>query len=276
MLQTQSAAMLLNNGTKMPMLSVGTYRAGEDGEVQQTVRWALELGYRGIDTASVYENEKGVGQAVADSDVPRGELFVTSKVWNDDQGYDETLRAFDASLQQLKMDYLDLYLIHWPMRGKIHDTWRAMEAILHQGRAKAIGVSNFLQQHLLELLNEAETKPVVNQIEFHPRLQQPELVDFCRQHAIQIEAWSPLMKGKVFEIPELKRIGDKYGKSAGQVTLRWQIQRGIATIPKSVKRERLQSNAEIFDFVLNDDDMQAINALDQNYRVGPDPHTFPD
>lgn len=276
MLQSQQTATTLNNGIKMPLLGAGTYRAGEDSQAQQTVRWAIELGYRSIDTASVYENETSVGQAIADSDVPREELFVTSKVWNDDQGYDETLRAFDASLQRLQMDYLDLYLIHWPVRGKIHDTWRALETILHEGRATAIGVSNFLQQHLEELLEQARTKPAVNQIEFHPRLQQPQLIDFCRQHAIQIEAWSPLMKGKVFEMPELKRIGDQYGKSAGQVTLRWQIQRGIATIPKSVKRERLQANADIFDFVLNDDDVQAINALDQNYRVGPDPHTFPE
>ncbi len=276
MLETLHETTTLNNGVEMPMLGMGTYKADQGGEVEQAVRWALELGYRSIDTASAYENEAGVGQAIRDSDVSREDIFVTSKVWNDDQGYDETLRAFDDSLQRLRLDYLDLYLVHWPVRGEVHDTWRALETIYNEGRVKSIGVSNFLQQHITRLLDDAEIVPMVNQIEFHPHLQQPQLLDFCIQHEIQMEAWSPLMKGEVFDLSELQRIGEKYSKSPGQVTLRWQMQRGIVTIPKSVQREHLESNSRVFDFELTDDDIDAINALDQDRRTGPEPATFAD
>lgn len=264
----------LQNGVEMPVLGVGTFQADEGGEVEQAVRWALDLGYRSIDTASAYENEAGVGRAIRDSGIAREDIFVTTKVWNEDQGYDQTLQAFDASLGRLQLDYVDLYLIHWPVKDKVRDTWRALQRIYDDGRAKAIGVSNFLQVHLRELLNDSQMPPMVNQVEFHPHLQQAELVDYCQSQGIQVEAWSPLMKGEVFDLPELKSIGDKYGKSAGQVTLRWQLQRGIVTIPKSVKRDHLESNAQIFDFTLSDEDMRAINALDQGRRTGPDPATF--
>jgi len=263
----------LANGAEMPILGVGTYQAAEGGEVEQAVRWALELGYRSVDTASVYGNETGVGRAIRDSDVARDDLFVTTKVWNDDQGYDQTLQAFDASLGRLQMEHVDLYLIHWPVKGKIRETWRALEKLYEDGRARAIGVSNFLQEHLDELLNHSKIPPMVNQIELHPRLQQRELQSFCETHHLRVEAWSPLMKGKVFELPELEKIGEKHGKSGGQVTLRWQLQRGVVTIPKSVKFDHLQANSEIFDFTLTDEEMQAINALDQQERIGPDPTT---
>ena len=274
MLDTIQDAMTLQNGVPMPVLGVGTYQADEGGEVEQAVRWAMELGYRCIDTASAYENEAGVGRAIRDSGVAREDIFLTTKVWNADQGRDQTERAIDASLDRLQMDYVDLYLVHWPVENKIHETWRAMEKIYDDGRAKTIGVSNFLQEHLRELLNDSQTPPMINQIEFHPHLQQPELVDYCQNQGIQVEAWSPLMKGEAFKLPELKSIGEKYGKSAGQVTLRWQLQRGIVTIPKSVRRDHLESNAQIFDFTLSDEDVQAINALDQGRRIGPDPVTF--
>lgn len=264
----------LQNGTKMPVFGLGTFKAAEGEEVEQAVRWALEIGYRSIDTASAYNNESGVGRAVSQSGIPRKEIFVTTKLWNDDQGYDKTLKAFDESLQRLQMDDVDLYLVHWPVRGKISETWRAFESIYEQGKAKAIGVSNFLENHLRELLENAKVTPMVNQIEFHPHLQQPSLIDFCAGKNIQVEAWSPLMKGKVFPLPELQRIGEKYGKSAGQVTLRWQLQRGIVTIPKSVKREHIESNSQVFDFTLTEDEIKAINSMDQNRRTGPDPATF--
>ena len=255
----------------MPALGVGTYQADEGGEVEQAVRWALELGYRGVDTASVYGNETGVGRAVRDSGIDREEIFLTTKVWNDDQGYDQTLHAFDASRKRLQVDDVDLYLIHWPVKDKIGETWRALEKIYDEGRAKAIGVSNFLPEHLRELLDDCRIPPMVNQIEFHPHLRQPELKDFCQSRGIQVEAWSPLMKGKVFDLPELKEIGEKYGKSGGQVTLRWQLQQGVIAIPKSVKRDHLRSNADIFDFTLTEEEMRAIDALDQGRRIGSDP-----
>ena len=274
MLDAIQDTVTLNNGVEMPVVGVGTYQADEGGEVEQAVEWALELGYRSIDTASAYDNEMGVGRAVRDSNVARDTVFLTTKVWKDDLGYDETLQAFDRSLDRLQMDYVDLYLIHWPVPEKIHSTWRALEETYDAGRARAIGVSNFLEAHLRELFSDARIAPMVNQIEFHPHLQQPDVVNFCQAHEIRVEAWSPLMKGKVFDLPELKDIGKKYGKSPGQITLRWQIQRGIVTIPKSVKHSHLEANAQIFDFTLSDEDVEAINALGQHRRTGPDPATF--
>ncbi|WP_145264106.1 aldo/keto reductase [Planctomycetes bacterium Pan216] len=264
----------LRNGTWMPLLGLGTFKAEEGGQVEQAIKWALEMGYRSIDTASIYGNEAGVGKALAESGVPRDEIFLTTKLWNDDQGYDATMRAFDASLERLGTAYVDLYLVHWPVRDKIQETWQAMNAIHRSGRAKAIGVSNFLEEHLTELLNGSGITPMVNQIEFHPRLQQPGLIEFCEGRRIVVEAWSPLMRGEVLTIPELVQIGEKHGKSAAQVTLRWQIQRGIVTIPKTVNQDRLASNAAIFDFELTEEEMGAINALDQDQRTGPDPKTF--
>lgn len=264
----------LANGVEMPWLGLGTWKASEGGEVEQAIQWALELGYRSIDTASAYNNERGVGSAIRDSGIPRNEIFVTTKLWNDDQGYDQALRAFDESLRRLGLDYVDLYLIHWPVRGKVHDSWRALEQIYKEERARAIGVSNFMQHHLQHLLEQAQIQPTVNQIEFHPELQSPELFQFCHDRQIRIEAWSPLIRGKVFEIPALQEIAAKYSKTPGQITLRWQLQRGVVTIPKSVTREHIESNAGLFDFHLEADDMSRIDDLNKDQRMGPDPDTF--
>jgi methylglyoxal/glyoxal reductase len=266
----------LGNGIGMPRLGLGTWRSSEGPEVERSVRWALELGYRHVDTAAIYGNERGVGRAIRDSGVRREDVFVTTKVWNDDQraGHDAVLRAFDASLKRLGFDYVDLYLIHWPVKGKYVEAWRALEAIYAGGRAKAIGVSNFLVHHLEDLLRDASVAPMVNQVELHPRLVQPELTDYCRRHGIVPEAWSPLMKGKVADIAQIRDLAQKYGKTAAQVVLRWDLQRGIVTIPKSVRRERLAENADLFDFELTPQDLDAIDRLDRGERLGAHPDHF--
>jgi diketogulonate reductase-like aldo/keto reductase len=234
------------------------------------VTWALEAGYRAIDTAAAYGNEAEVGKIVASGLVPREEVFVTSKVATGDLSYERTKAAFDESIRRLGLDYIDLYLIHWPVNDW-QGAWRALEEIYEAGGLKAIGVSNFLQHHLEELFDRAKIRPAVNQIEFHPYLQQPSLQDFCRQHDIAITAWAPIMKGRVMDVPALAEIGAKYDKTAVQVTLRWMLQSNIITIPKSAKKERILSNADLFDFELSDEDIQTMNALDKNERIGPHP-----
>ena len=216
----------------------------------------------------------GVGQAIKESGIPREEIFLTSKVWNSDQGYESTLNAFEESLKKLQTDYLDLYLIHWPKGELSIETWRAMEKLYEQGKIKAIGVSNFMIQHLEELLPSCRIQPMVNQYEFHPGLLQSDLLQFCKKHEIQPEAWSPIMKGRVNDIPVLKALAAKYQKSPVQVVLRWDIQKGVVTIPKSVTPERIRLNAEIFDFELTNEDMAKIDALDKSTRIGPDPYNF--
>ena len=258
----------------MPWLGLGVFESKEGEEVQNAIQAALDLGYRSFDTASIYGNELGVGQALRESDIPRDQIFLTTKVWNTDQGYDTAMRAFDASMDRLGLEYVDLYLIHWPVKGKYKDTWRALENLYKQNRVRSIGVSNFLVHHLKDLLQDCEIKPMVNQVEFHPRLFQPTLVDYCRSEKIQLEAWSPIMRGKVLQIPELVEIGKKYGKTPVQIALRWDLQHGVVTIPKSVKQERLASNADIFDFELSAEDMVIIDQLDRGERVGPDPDNF--
>jgi len=268
------STVTLSNGVKMPLFGLGVFLAKEGHEVENAVRCALELGYVHIDTAAIYGNERGVGKAVRESGIPRNEVFITSKVWNSDQGYQSTLKAFDISLDKLGTDYIDLYLIHWPKGDLSIETWKAMEEIYASGKAKAIGVSNFLVHHLQDLLPTCKITPMVNQFEFHPYLQQPSLQKYCSKHAIQVEAWSPIMKGKVNEIPVLQALGAKYGKTPVQVTLRWEIQKGIVTIPKSTKPERILSNADIFDFELTEEDMAKIDRLDKNRRIGADPDNF--
>jgi diketogulonate reductase-like aldo/keto reductase len=264
----------LKNGIPMPYFGFGVFQVHDGEEVIQAVKYALSAGYRHIDTASLYGNERGVGRAVTETGIPHKEIFVTSKVWNSDQGYDSTLRAFDKSLKLLGFEYLDLYLVHWPVKEKYIDTWRALEHLYAEGRVRAIGVSNFLQHHLEDLLLHCETVPMVNQMEFHPRLVQQKLMDYCSAHTIQYEAWSPLMQGKIFGIKELHAFGSKYGKNAGQIVLRWSLQKGVVTIPKSVHRERIISNAQVFDFEITVEDMLAIDRLDLNQRVGADPDNF--
>ncbi len=274
MIQSITESVELSNGVSMPWLGLGVWQSQEGKEVEQAVKWALEHGYRSIDTAAIYRNEAGVGKAINASGVAREEIFVTTKVWNSEQGFDSTLAAFDQSLKLLNTDYVDLYLIHWPVADKYKDTWRALELLYRENKVRAIGVSNFLVHHLKDLLPFCEIKPMINQVEFHPYLVQPTLLDYCASEGIQLEAWSPLMKGKVTDIPELIRIGEKYHKSAVQVTLRWNLQHGVITIPKSVHQDRIISNADIFDFQLSEDDMAAIDALDRGARVGPDPDNF--
>jgi diketogulonate reductase-like aldo/keto reductase len=264
----------LKNGVLMPYFGLGVFQVHDGEEVKQAVKYALSSGYRHIDTASLYGNERGVGQAVRESGVPRKEVFVTSKVWNSDQGYANTLRAFDVSMKLLGFEYLDLYLVHWPVKEKYIESWRALEQLYAEGRMRAIGVSNFLRHHLKNLLAHCKVVPMVNQMEFHPRLVQQELIDFCYDHTIQYEAWSPLMQGKIFNIKELHPLAEKYKKDIAQIVLRWNLQKGVVAIPKSIHRERIISNAQIFDFEITPKDMQAIDLLDKNERIGADPDNF--
>ena len=263
----------LHNGVEMPWLGLGTFellgRTAEDA-----VRWALQLGYRSIDTAAVYHNEVEVGKAVRQSQVPRDKLFITTKVWNTDQGYDSTLSAFEASLERLDMDYVDLYLVHWPVEHKFAETWRALEDLYDAGHAHAIGVSNFLVHHLEDLLEEARVTPMVNQVEFHPRLQQPDLQAYCAEHDIRLEAWRPIMRGGVLEIKKLVDLADRLGKSPIQVTLRWMIEKGVIAIPRSSRKEHIEQNADIFDFELGADEIALIDGLDRGMRTGEDPDNF--
>ena len=261
----------LNNGLEMPWLGLGVFRSKDGEEVETAVETALKAGYRSIDTAAIYENERGVGNAIKASSVPRSEIFLTSKVWNSDQGYQSTLAAFDASLEKLQTDYLDLYLIHWPKGQRSAETWKAMEELYEKGRIRAIGVSNFLVHHLNNFLPNCKIIPAVNQVEFHPQLIQPELLKYCQKKGIQLEAWSPIMKGNVTKIPTIQELAKKYNKTEVQVVLRWDIQKGVVTIPKSVTPERIISNADIFDFELEPEDMAKIDGLDKEKRIGGHP-----
>ena len=264
----------LSNGTKMPYLGLGVYLVKDGAEVENSIKNALKAGYRHIDTASLYGNENGVGNAVNHSDILRSDIFITTKVWNSDQGFDSTLKAFDQSLKLLNMSYIDLYLVHWPVKGKFNDTWKALEQIYKSGRAKAIGVSNFHVHHLQDLFSTAEVMPMINQVEFHPYLVQQPLIDFCKQNNIQFQAWSPLMQGNVINIELLKELAAKYKKTVAQVVLRWNLQKGVVTIPKSIRPERIVENSQIFDFELLREDLNKIDTLDKNLRVGADPDNF--
>ncbi|WP_282597666.1 aldo/keto reductase [Bacillus sp. REN3] len=258
----------------MPVFGLGVYKVEEGDQVTETVKTALKLGYRLIDTASFYENEEGVGKAIKESGIPREEIFVTTKVWNSDQGEETTLKAFDESMRKLGLDYIDLYLIHWPVKGKYLGTWRALEKLYKEGRVRAIGVSNFKEHHLDDLLNNSSEKPAVNQVELHPLLSQEPLRDYCREKSIQVEAWSPLSRGRFFDEPVLRMIASRHGKTPAQVILRWHLQNAIIAIPKSVTPERLKENADIFNFELNTEEMEEMNGLNRNQRFGADPDHF--
>ena len=263
----------LNNGLKMPQLGFGVWQV-PDEQATVAVSKALEVGYRLIDTAMIYKNEAGVGRAIKQSQVPREELFITTKVWNGDHGYDNTLRAFDESLKRLDLDYIDLYLIHWPtpMYDQYVETFKAMERIYREGRAKAIGVCNFHIEHLERLMAECEVVPVVNQVECHPYLTQKELKAFCARHNIFIESWSPLEQGgEVLRDETIVRIAEAHGRTPAQVILRWHLQEGSIVIPKSVTPSRIEENFRVFDFSLTDDEMEAIHRLNKNRRRGSDP-----
>jgi len=262
----------LYNGVGMPWLGLGVHRAGAGSEVVAAIQCALQAGYRSIDTATYYQNEHSVGKAVVESGIPRDDIFLTTKVWNTDQGYHSTISAFEASLEKLQTSYLDLYLIHWPQSELTFETWKAMEELYEKGKIRAIGVCNFLIPHLKRLMENSRIKPMVNQFEFHPELVQPELLQFCKDNRIQPEAWRPIMKGRVNEIEFLQELSDKYQKTPVQIVLRWDIQKGVVTIPKSVTPERITSNADIFDFELSADDVARIDNLDKNVRLGEDPN----
>lgn len=264
----------LNNGVEMPYFGLGVFKAEDGQEVIDSVSFALEAGYRHIDTAAIYQNERGVGQAIRQSEVDRKEIFVTSKVWNSDQGYDSTIKAFHASLVKLDLSYLDLFLVHWPVKGKYKETYRALETLYEEGKIKAIGVSNFLVHHLEDLLSTAKIVPAINQIEYHPYLTQPELINTCFSNGIVPEAWSPLMQGQVTEVAELTQLSQKYYKTEAQLVLRWNLQKGIITIPKSSRKSRIVENANIFDFEITAVDMVAIDSLNRNQRIGADPDNF--
>ncbi|MCD5417988.1 aldo/keto reductase [Rhodococcus pyridinivorans] len=265
----------LNNGVEIPQLGFGVFQIPED-ETTAAVSSALETGYRHIDTAAIYGNEAGVGRALADSGLSRDELFITTKVWNSDQGYDATLRAFDTSLAALGLDRLDLYLIHWPTpaRDRYADTWRALERLVEEGRLRAAGVSNFQPAHLQRLLDGSSLVPTINQIELHPGLQQSELRAFHAEHGIATEAWSPLAQGAVLNDEAITSIAERTGKSPAQVVLRWHLQLGNVVIPKSVTPSRIRENFEVFDFELTDEDMSTIAGADRDLRTGPHPDEF--
>lgn len=273
---SQVPSITLNNGLEMPQLGFGVWQVPDD-EAAKAVAKAIESGYRSIDTAAIYKNEKGTGRAIAASGVARDELFVTTKLWNSEQGHDSTLRAFDASLDKLGLDYVDLYLIHWPVPAKdaYTDTYRAFEKIYADGRAKAIGVSNFHPEHLKRLLAETSVVPVLNQIELHPQLQQAEARAFHAEHGIATEAWSPLGQGKgLLEVPTVVAIAQKHGRTPAQAVLRWHLQTGNIVIPKSVTPSRIEENFDVFGFELDADDLAAFAALDEGKRLGPDPAEF--
>ncbi|MBF0708725.1 aldo/keto reductase [Alkalihalobacillus hwajinpoensis] len=264
----------LHNGIKMPTLGLGVWKMENNEEVKNAVTAAIDAGYKAIDTAAAYKNEEGVGAAIKQNGIAREELFITSKVWNDDQGYESTIKAFEETISKLGIETLDLYLIHWPVEGKYKETWRAMEKLYKDGRIRAIGVSNFHPNHLEDLMKDAEIKPMVNQVEFHPLLNQQELRDYCKQHSIQMEAWSPLAQGKLLDHEVVKGIAEQHGKSTAQVIIRWDLEHEVVTIPKSSNPERIKQNFDVFDFELTTDNIRALDELNQNERMGPDPDNF--
>ncbi len=267
-------SVTLPNGVGMPRLGFGVYDLAEGPEVERAVTVALEVGYRLIDTASLYENEAGVGRAIARSGIARDEIFLTTKVWNTDQGYESTLRAFEESRKRLGVETVDLYMIHWPVPGRSQDTWRALERLYREGAVRAIGVCNFHPQHLEALSERAEVTPMVNQVECHPYLSQERVISDCRKRAIQVEAWAPLARGRL-DHPVLLRLAERYAKSPAQIVLRWDIEKGLVTIPKSGRPERIRSNAEIWDFFLTPEEVQQIDSLNEDWRIGLNPDSIP-
>ncbi|MFQ5834093.1 MAG: aldo/keto reductase [Candidatus Thorarchaeota archaeon] len=272
---TQDTKLTLNNGVKIPVLGLGTYLSSEGERTKRAILEALAVGYRHFDTAAFYRNEKTIGAAITESGIDREEVFVTTKLWNDDHGYDSTLAAFDASLDRLGLDYVDLYLIHFPVQRLRLESWRALENLLDKGRCRAIGVSNYMQWHLQELLDNGTVTPTINQVEFHPFLYQKELLDFCNSRDIQLEAYSPLTKGRKLSDQRLIAMGEKYQKTVAQILIRWSLQHNLVVIPKSSNLARIRENAEVFDFSISKEDMESLNGLHENFRSSWDPSRTP-
>lgn len=269
-MQNQQLMTSLNNGVQMPLLGLGVYDMYKK-EAEQAVSWALEIGYRLIDTASMYRNETEIGNAVRQSNIAREDLFITTKVNNDDQGYEKTLKAFDVSLQKMGLDYVDLYLIHWPIKFTRKFTWKALERLYHEGRVKAIGVANYLIPFLDELRLEATEIPAVNQVEFSPYLYLEDLLKYCQERRIQLQAYSPLVRGQRMSDPKLLSVAEKYQKTPAQIILRWALQLGVSTIPKSSSFDRLKENFSVFDFEISAEDMAYMNSFNENFRIVDDP-----
>ncbi len=261
----------LNSGNEMPVLGLGTYKLTDEKTVHKAVESALEIGYRLIDTASMYNNEEFVGDAIQNSNIPREEIFVTTKLDNDQHGYDNTLKAFDISLKKLKLDYIDLYLIHWPVTGLRNESWKALEKLYEQNVCKSVGVSNYTIRHLSELFENSNLKPAVNQVEFNPFNYQKKLLDFCKENGIQLEGYTPLARSKRFDHPEVKKIAEKHSKTPAQILIRWAIQQNVIIIPKSSNPERIKENSNVFDLQLDDEDMKKLNSLNENLRFAMDP-----
>jgi diketogulonate reductase-like aldo/keto reductase len=272
---TPDSTVTLRGGVEMPLLGLGVWQSPPGAETRGAVLAALRAGYRLVDTARAYRNEEDVGAAVRDSGLPRDAVFVTTKLWNSDHGYDATLRACDASIARLGLGPLDLYLVHWPVERLRHDTWRAMERLLADGKARAIGVSNYTVRHLDELLARAKVPPAVNQVELSPFLQQRELVAYCRAHEIQVEAYGPLVRAHRMDDPVVSRIARRHGRTPAQVLVRWCLEQEIVAIPKSVREERIRENADVFGFALDAEDLAALGALDEGYRTSWDPTDAP-
>ena len=264
----------LSNDLNMPYLGLGVYKAKDGSEVKNSISHALEAGYRLIDTAAFYGNEEGVGEAINNSEISRDEIFVSSKLWIDDQGSEKTRKAFETSLDKLGLDYLDLYLIHWPVPGKFLESWKVLQQLYAEGKVKAIGLSNCLEHHLKSIMELGGVQPMVLQNEFHPKLVQQDLIDFCKDNNIQYQAWSPLMRGEILEHKLVKDLAEKYEKTAAQIVIRWDLQKGVASIPKSVHRDRIFENADVFDFEISREDVRKIDALEDNTRTGAHPDEF--
>ena len=270
----KNATKRLANGVEIPRIGLGVYKMTEPEIAIQAITTALDIGYRHIDTASLYANEKEVGEVVRHSTVPREDIFITTKVWNTDQGYDQTLKAFEKSLELLGLDYIDLYLTHWPVKETFVETYRAIERLYEEKLIRATGVSNHHQHHLETIAAKANIQPMVNQIECHPRLTQFDLREYCAEQGIAVTSWSPLARGGLLDEPTLKRISGKYGKSPAQIIIRWHLQHDLIVIPKSLHHARIEENFDVFDFELSFEDMKNIDLLNLNERIGANPDNF--
>ena len=265
----------LNNGVMIPRLGLGVYQSPPGQVTQKAVEYALKIGYRHIDTARIYNNESDVGAALRNRGINREDVFITTKLWNSDHGYETALKACDASLKRLGLKYLDLYLIHWPVPEIRNESWQALAQLLKDGKCRSIGVSNYTIQHLTELLEDAEVVPMVNQVEFSPFLYQKQLLEYCEKNKIQLEAYSPLTQGQKLNDPRIQQIAKKHNKTPAQVLIRWSLQHNLVTIPKSVREERIKENSQVFDYNLTTEDMQILDSLDESFRNSWDPTNMP-